>query len=436
MLLRQFQVKGYKNLNQLITFGPLGRINVIHGSNNVGKSNLLQAIDLFFRLLSQMPRNPRITSNTINLAPTELETWGYLMENIFNLVELAPIELVGEFEFTAKERGQFGLKPSQAEIQIGIQLYLKATNSIEIRFTHLTKDITTEVINRIFFGFGIGSELLKTRIFSGQFALLGINRRVISENNISSGLHVVPQQLRDALFDAKESREVEMVRRWSLFVEAMQEFENILGPGRFDTAFDRQNNQADLVFDAETMRVPVDLLGSGVQQVVALLGQLLLTPAALVGIEEPELNLRYTLQKQLLAAFQKITQSEYGPQQLFLTSHSPAFEAEETFFAMEIKDGVPSLSQKPRELARLYTGTRDEEDQYVQTYSQQPEPPSYVSSEGLVMLPEKVRQELNLEQGGGISFLPNKETGRFEIWTTGELDTWLTGSSKDANDAG
>jgi len=261
---------------------------------------------------------------------------------------------------------------------------------------------------------------------------LGVNRRPMSIT--SPTLHIVPQRLRDALFDAKESREGTTVRRWELFVEAMQQFESILGPGWFATAFDRQSNQADLVLDSGNVRVPVDLLGSGVQQIVALLGQLLMTPATLVGIEEPELNLRYTLQKQLLKALQQITASEYGPEQIFLTSHSPAFEAEEHFFGMEMSGDGPTLSRRPRAMARVYTGTRDEEDLYPEMLAQEPEPPCYVSSEGLVMLPEDVRQLLKVERGGGLSFIPNKETGRFEIWTTDDLDQWWTGGNARDDD--
>jgi len=182
------------------------------------------------------------------------------------------------------------------------------------------------------------------------------------------------------------------------------------------------------------VRVPVDLLGSGVQQIVALLGQLLMTPATLVGIEEPELNLHYTLQKQLLKALQQITISEYGPEQIFLTSHSPAFEAEGHFFGMERSDGGPTLSQHPRAMARIYTGTRDEEDLYPEMLAQKSEPPCYVSSEGLVMLPEDVRQALKVERGGGLSFILNKETGRFEIWTTDDLDQWWIGGNARDDD--
>ena len=204
--------------------------------------------------------------------------------------------------------------------------------------------------------------LLQTEQVSSRFVLLGVYRHLLGDVSVSPGLYIVPQELRDALFDAKESREAAVTRRWELFVEAMKQFESIMGPGWFGTSFDRPNNCADLVLDRGDVRMPVDLMGSGVQQIVALLGQLLLTPAMLVGIEEPELNLRYTLQKQLLRALQEIVASEHGPGQLFLSSHSPAFEAEEHFFGMEIEDGAPVLTRRPRASARIYTGTRDEED--------------------------------------------------------------------------
>ena len=66
--------------------------------------------------------------------------------------------------------------------------------------------------------------------------------------------------------------------------------------------------------------------------------------------------------------------------------------------------------------------------------AQEPEPPCYVSSEGLVMLPEDVRQALKVDRGGGVSFIPNAESGRFEIWTTDELDHWWTGDNADDAD--
>lgn len=53
MKLLEFAVTGYKNLAREIRLTDLGRVNVIHGDNNVGKSNLLESLHLFFALLGR-----------------------------------------------------------------------------------------------------------------------------------------------------------------------------------------------------------------------------------------------------------------------------------------------------------------------------------------------------------------------------------------------
>jgi len=458
VFLQQFEVKGYKNLAHQITFGPLGRINVIHGENNVGKSNLLEALDLFFRLLGygmELPERPQ------RVPPGNFRSdVGYSVIDIFNFAEPLPIQMVGYFSVSSdllREAGiefppallrslEQALDPSPQIYRIVIGLMLRRTlDSVEYWATQFQimggADVTQRKYNiknaeskEQFAKFLARASVPQTGRVSDRFILFKLHRRISGVDISTPTLQVVPQSLRDALFDIRQSKAAAEARRWDLFVQAMSRFANILGPGQFDTAFDRGSGHADLVFDSGDVRVPVDLLGSGVQQIVALLGQLLMTPATLVGIEEPELNLRYTLQKQLLTAFQDIVSSEYGPEQLFLSSHSPAFEAEGHFFAMEMQDGAPALRRVPQARAREYTGTRDEEDLYPQMHAQQPEPTCYVSSEGLVRLPDDVRQKLHLEQGGGVSLIPNEQTGRYELWTTDEVEDWLAGAATD--DAG
>ncbi|MBU0495082.1 MAG: AAA family ATPase [Chloroflexi bacterium] len=438
VFLQQFEVKGYKNLAHQVTFGPLGRINVIHGENNVGKSNLLEALDLFFKLLGHEKTLPK-DSQRIPSGDFQNDV-GYSVTDIFNFLEPLPIELMGHFFVSPARLRESGIELSLEAEQVSVGITLKHTrDAVEYRISRFrpTKG------GKDWRGLNFANELLKflarvsmpqTRRVSDRFVLVKLHRRTRLVDTARPTLQVVPQGLREVLFDIRQSKAAAEARRWDLFVQAMSRFAPILGPGQFDTAFDRESGHADLVFDSGDVRVPVDLLGSGVQQIVALLGQLLMTSATLVGIEEPELNLRYTLQKQLLAAFQDIVNSEYGPEQLFLTSHSPAFEAEGHFFAMEMQDGAPALRRVPRARAREYTGTRDEEDLYPQMHARQPEPTCYVSSEGLVRLPDDVRQKLHLEQGGGVSLIPNKQTGRYELWTTDEVEDRLVGA--EADDAG
>jgi len=412
MLLKKFSVSGFKNLTQPIELDELGQINVIHGVNNVGKSNLLQAMDLYF-FISQY-QNPKTIS--VTLADFE-NLFGHLSHEIFNLGKYTAINIAGTiFKDNKTQSFAFSLEHQGGQIEICYPDSQERLKKWPKTFDHKNADLLT-----------------KWKHTANIFELITTHRRTMTDTTPPS-LAIIPQILRDALFDAKESRNSFWVQRWNLFVEAMAEFEDIIGAGRFNTAFDRSRNQADLVLDRGDVRIPVDLLGSGIQQIVALLGQLLLTPADIVAIEEPELNLRYTLQTRLLQAFKKITQSEHGPQQLFLTSHSPAFEAEPYFFAMELKDGVPTVSRKSRDLAWKYTGQgQSEADKLNEMYAKWPEPVNYVSSEGLLLLPEMVRQKLSLQQGGGVSFMPNKNTGRFELWTMEELDKWFSGESNNAS---
>jgi len=48
MQLLEFEVQGFKSLYDC-KLTDLQPINVFHGENNVGKSNLLEAMELFFR---------------------------------------------------------------------------------------------------------------------------------------------------------------------------------------------------------------------------------------------------------------------------------------------------------------------------------------------------------------------------------------------------
>src|SRR4051812_25023641 len=54
MRLEWFEVQSYKNFRAPVRLADLGRFNVLHGDNNVGKSNLLEAIGLLFVALGAL----------------------------------------------------------------------------------------------------------------------------------------------------------------------------------------------------------------------------------------------------------------------------------------------------------------------------------------------------------------------------------------------
>lgn len=54
MRLQWFEIQGYKNIRAPLRLEDLAEVNVLHGDNNVGKSNLLESIGLLFVLLQSL----------------------------------------------------------------------------------------------------------------------------------------------------------------------------------------------------------------------------------------------------------------------------------------------------------------------------------------------------------------------------------------------
>src|SRR5437868_15028481 len=93
MRLKSFTVEGYKNLTAPVTLGPLGDLNALHGANNIGKSNLIQAIDLFFGLLAlgnQVSKDQFVTLDASENVP------GHPFAEIFTAASRNTIRLQAE----------------------------------------------------------------------------------------------------------------------------------------------------------------------------------------------------------------------------------------------------------------------------------------------------------------------------------------------------
>jgi hypothetical protein len=113
---------------------------------------------------------------------------------------------------------------------------------------------------------------------------------------------------------------------------------------------------------------------------------------------------------------------DYGPQQLFLTSHSPAFDGEENFFAVDMQERRSGVTRRPREERFQATGGPPQTLEEMQAeYQQRREPEAWVSREGLVRLPERVRQDIGLRQGRMAYFVKN-EQGRWELLTSDDME--------------
>lgn len=231
------------------------------------------------------------------------------------------------------------------------------------------------------------------------------------------------------LWDASVSADPAQIGRWKLLKELVKKHLPPFHSGDLLVTFDRSQDSAFMVHEGVgDIRLRHHLLGTGVQQVLSLLGLLLTTDARWVAIEEPECNLRYTLQLRLREALDTLTRDERGPRQLFVTSHSPAFETEAYFYAMRLDaEGVPMIERRPTRDARMFVAF----DAEVPPAAGLGEV-SWVSSEGLVLVPPRLRSRLEVQNGGEVAFLTNHSSGRIEILSQREFLDVLGPAEEDA----
>lgn len=450
MRLQWFEIRGYKNIRTPLRLENLGRVNVLHGDNNVGKSNLLESIGLLFVLLQallkdvrgelsraesferrarpeSMPGAGAAVLSTVRSFAYFTER-GFPPEEIFNLHEVAPIEIrasmsLGPGELDAEEPAwlaeplDFSLRLERREDELLIQLCrLQRSDGTDVaQVTGETNEVGL-VLERF-------SRRRRGRVPEPRFALLRADRTILGA--ATSGVEMqaplatrepLPRDLGLALYDAEGADDPLVRQRFELFVSALGRFDEILGQGQWRMRYDRRTDRAELLLEAESGRIPLRLMGSGAQQLVSLTARLALTSADIVAIEEPELNLRYLAQLRLRELLNELADSNLGASQILLTSHSPAFEAEEMFYAMRRSPSGPIIERRPREQARSFTLPEVE----VPTSSASA-PLSYVTTEGLVLVPEDVRGTLGLEHGGGVVFVRERDTGHYRMLTNDQF---------------
>lgn len=413
MRLISFSVQGYKNLRQRVELRDLEAINVIHGPNNVGKSNLLQAMALFFECLE--PRNGFNPLSDTRVGWSELGV-GFVRvhRELFHLASPAPIRLEALLEVPQRELLGAGLTPLTSSERLRIKFELRWDgNQLQIAPMSAVFDDGTSLARPTpgdsnaplsLLHFLARNPLIRTGP-AQRFALVGI-RRDLELDAVPHGAGQLSLALE--MFDARESDDVARRDRWAAFTAAMRDFEKLTGEGQIEVTFQRQNNAAQLVFDTPSTRTPLRLMGSGVHQAAALLGHILLRNAPIVAVEEPELNFRPDVQDLVREALQRLVrrQDPGGVQQLFLTSHSDRFEAGTSYLSMNAGPDGPTVGRRPIETAPLELGL-------LAAKSAVPDgaTTSYVSSQGTLRLPPGVAARLGVQSGGGVVFRDAQPSG-------------------------
>jgi hypothetical protein len=361
MKLNAITIQGFKNLTQPITFGPFQAVNVLHGANNIGKSNILQAVEIFFRLLGT--GNQVGNGQIVGLENGETLI-GCSFEHLFHLVTPSPIQWRVELSIPTAELEEVSIDPEMptesmviaAELipglgdkaQFRIQQFLFGETDVSKLDQEKDEGVAFAQMMRTYISGMLAIEASRRTSPYIRIDLSGRDPRAKSSEQPGGRPErgLVPQSIRDSLFDARMAVDREQRRRWVLFQRLAQVLAPELGPGMFDTAFSRKTGHADLVFDTGDVAYPVDWLGRGVQQTIALLGSLALTHARYVALEEPELYLALPLQGRLPSVLATVIESGVGPLQFFIASQSRALDRGDNSFVLEPGEEGLTLTQR------------------------------------------------------------------------------------------
>ena len=353
MILTEFHVSGYKSLYDC-KITDLQPINVFHGDNNVGKSNILEALELFCRVLKGDRSKPS----------ADAFSWGEDAMNLEGL--LTPLD--------------------------------KGSLKVKVQFDRAHDMAAPVLVNE-----APQNPQALPRVFDSalDFYRIPARRRLEVEQETQSEQPLDPTgtNLKERLFWASVSQDPEERKAFynvlrPLFAEsplALGTLQPVAAPG----------GPYNLQIETPTRSVPLEQMGSGIQQLVLLSGLITLSRAAVIAIEEPEMNLSWPTQKKLRLILQRmVEQRDAPPYQIFISSHSPLFEFYENFYRVEMVDGRTQVTRvENAERRRIFDGVLPPADKRA----------AWLHGENVVILPSYVVETLDVQQGDLVYFLPQKD---------------------------
>ena len=343
MLIKELQIRNFRSLKD-VTTPSLSRAVVFHGDNNAGKSNLILALRSIFspkveRTGARVPADAekeaqppgRFTpfwngaiadfSDSFYMGSTDgIEFHVRLAVPRERFADLPEYDLMKGFEeeghdFRVKLDGEIGRSGNE-----GVMTLRFCTVNNKVIFRREGQNVKW-----------FPSLASTQQIASGRRLAEGIL------NSFTDSVYIVPA---DRYLSSEQSQsdipslDSRNFKNWlhgkSLSRNGFDIYENVrkrlnAPPFRYgELSFVREEGVLDIMVDDGCgLRMPVASKGSGVQQILVLLGYILSSRASVIAIEEPELNLSFSNQDALVTLLTGLLEcDDSAVSQVLLASHS------------------------------------------------------------------------------------------------------------------
>lgn len=326
--LKSLKIKNYKHIGDSYTgFDKLENLNILVGQNNIGKSTLLQSIEM---IISENPINRDILSETtieFAFCPDENE-----IKNVFNETSLVSMINSNHFAFGKKYIDRYMSFEYKARKAIGeeqIKLSNIAGTSKE-EFNINTRIEKFTELAQIFMFYHIRTlNVIKLSADRNLLPELQNGERIISEDG-SGATNLLRQYLNVANLP-NEVVEKDILNALNQIMKPENHFERIMCQ-EIETT-DDSNSKWEIQLVNENGKIPISSSGSGLRTILLVLIKLFLETRenendvlenslnnTVFIFEELENNLHPAIQRNL---FEFLYQwSKENNSQIFLTTHS------------------------------------------------------------------------------------------------------------------
>lgn len=387
MRITELHITNFRSLRKLDLTG-LQQVNVFYGENNVGKSNVLAAIDLILRT-----KRPARSIEGVDVVFRNSLLQGELShfdDNFWDNDKTAAITFKLGLTFTPKEimtRLFKRVDPTKVQQLADSTLFLSGRISYlaTAEMPDVSGDIAYFQTRDITWGdfplyssestpdpfipnkgptlLGLGSADIKElceqigALASDSFQLVNSSRFIGQELSSPAAISIGPNNIKNVLLNWSQG--VPDRNSIEVYHEVRRRFGEkpfnygMINPWRQPSS---PQSRTDLLVKTRDLWLPIDHLGTGAQQVLILLAHLASKrDRPLMGIEELELNLSPRTQD---AVLQQLAQAAADPEfpldQLFLTSHSGALAGDYSrVFMLQIKAGE-TIVVSPAESTAAY----------------------------------------------------------------------------------
>ncbi len=413
MYLNSFSVQGYRSFQNLVKLEQLGRIVVIYGLNDAGKTNLLRALALFtsliqkslLQLMDDIPRNQDAVYHKLKEDP-----WMFCLEAD------AEIFLEGGFKSDnhsvligfAIVRSEYGIACKLTKWREGSQdCYSNARDAYDT--FKAIQDSASEEDN-------VATEAWQAHIQQWE----AMQKQLPGITLCDAAKVPVPCKIRSEFAGLLKSLDIQRRNQAKRMLARFGEAAESLPSGSLELvdtpAMDDDPGGCpdDFGWIMDTGVIPLDILGTGAQALFSMLATLGLANTRIVAFEEPESHLNALLQMSLGAMLQEEITASIGISQIWIVTHSTAFAHPDFKFDLRLierKDSETAINQVQPFALQPYATPKPEGK------SQNNLPPSLLGYDGSVQLPPFVINGLNIQSGQFVYFV---ESGQAEFQIVSE----------------